>query len=291
LSGLVEYFATSRVAALLAVTVAVAVVVGLLARRRGASTGRSVLMAALVVSMAVIVVATLLRDGLPSQAQWDGLTQWSSEGWARISASPSASQVLANIVLFAPAALLLTLLTRAPLVSWMVMAGTAALMEVAQAVTTVGVADVADLLANTVGATVGVAAGALVLLLDRHAEDRRAPLRFLLVILVVLTVAAVMMPWAAQQRHDRLSQDLAERFAGTDLDAYRQWERDDRLYEEVFDVAGVFADGTSDSGESVTVRYPASFFLSRRCVLLTWSPDGIDLTRAGGSAACDDLMR
>ncbi len=37
---------------------------------------------------------------------------------------------------------------------WMVMAGPAALMEVAQAVTAVGVADVADLLANTVGATV-----------------------------------------------------------------------------------------------------------------------------------------
>jgi glycopeptide antibiotics resistance protein len=291
LGGLVEYFATSRVAALLAVTVAAAVVVGLLARRRGASIGRSLLLAALVVSMAVIVVATLLRDGLPSQVQWQGLTQWSSEGWARISGSPSASQVLANIVLFAPAGLVLTVLTRAPLVSWMVMAGTAALMEVAQAITAVGVADVADLLANTVGATVGVATGALVLLLDRNAEDRRAPVRFLLVLLVVLAVAAVTMPWAAQERQDRLAQDLADRFAGTDLDVYRQWERDDRLYEEVFDVAGVFADGTSDSGGSVTVRHPASFFLSRRCVLLTWSPDGVDLTRASGSAACDDLLR
>ena len=291
MGGLVEYFATPRMVVLLTVTVAAAAVAGLLARRRGASVGRSLLQSALVASMALIVVATLLRDGFPTHVQWTGLTQWSSEGWARISDNPTASQVLANVALFAPAGLALTLVTRAPLVSCAVMAGVAALVEIAQSVTQVGVPDVADLLANTVGAAVGVATGALVLLVDRRGQDRRAHVRFLLVLLLVVSVAAVAMPLTAQARQDRLAQDLAQRFAGTDVQVYRQWESQDLLYEEVFDVAGVFSDGASDSGGSVTVRYPASFFLARRCVLVNWSADGVDLTRASGTASCDELRR
>jgi hypothetical protein len=171
---------------------------------------------------------------------------------------------------------------------------TALLVECAQAVLRVGAADVADLLANSVGAAIGVAVGAGVLLARPHPRIARPTRRRLACTAAVCAACAVLLVvgvhLGADRRQADVQQQAATRFAGTTLGDYRAWERADALFERVFDALSAFSDGASDGGDVVQVRYPASFFGVDRCVFVAWVAEAVTVRPAAGTE-CSEFVR
>lgn len=110
-----------------------------------------------VVSLGVVVLATLLRES-PTGPCVACLGDWQL---AKVLAGAVGTDVLLNVGLFVLPAFLATLLWRAP---WRV-AGAALLLslviEIAQPILGVGANDAMDLVANTAGAAIGASAAAV----------------------------------------------------------------------------------------------------------------------------------
>jgi glycopeptide antibiotics resistance protein len=244
-------------------------------------------------SICLIVAVTLLRDGWPQQFSANGLTDWSSAGFDRLRSDPfGSSQFILNLVLFIPAGVAWTWMTKRPAVVAPALIGGSILIEAVQAITGLGAPDVADLVANSIGALVGVGSATLVALATRQqrTERRLSPRKRAIVAAAVVGVGSVtvILVLVGADRHQRtLRHELQTAFAGTTKADIDRWNADSTMLTEVFDAVSVFADGTQYAPDEVEVRYPASFFGLHRCVFVIWTPATVRFELGSGDACTD----
>ena len=279
---------THALPALVVLLVAAAVLTWALRRSGRAHQSFAALFASLA-SFCLIVAVTLLRDGLPEQLSLARLTDWSSGGFDRFRSDPfGSSQFILNIALFVPAGAAWAWMTKRPGVTAAALAAGSVLIESVQAVTGLGAPDVADLVANIVGACSGVAAAAIVgRVWAERGESTPSPRRRAIVAAAVLgvgSVALTVMFVGADQGQRSLRHELQAAFEGTTKADIDRWNAEGVMLEEVFGAVSVFADGTQYSPDEVKVRYPSPFFGLHRCVLVVWTPSSVRFDLESGDA-------
>lgn len=279
------FFVRTGVLPVLAVGLIASVLVTVAATRQGWPNTSAWLLFGAVLSVAGILVFTPFREGLLIAQEvssgaplvmpgWNGLSAWSPDGWWRATADPLRnSQVLLNIALFVPAGFLWIFLTRRPLLVLAALAGLSVAIEVVQAVTGLGANDLADIIANLTGTTLGtstavVAGWAADAIAGRTVSRRRWMLRGTTVG-VVGVCAAVLPGLGATQRQAVLAEEARQGFNGTSLSDIHRWERDDELDRVWHGVPTTYSDGFTVGQESATARYPARFLGQRTCILVT----------------------
>jgi Glycopeptide antibiotics resistance protein len=260
--------------------------------RRSRPVDRSATMwFAALASTSIIVAVTLFRDGAPTTLRLGGLTDWSRDGWRLLSTDPlGSSQFLLNVVLFIPAGLAWTLLLRRPLVAWLALAGASLAIEVVQAVTYVGAPDIADAVANSIGAMIGLVSAVTVdaftsRTLARPTRRARVTIAGVAGAIILLAVPAWFL--GASRHQQSVEDELRAAFEGTDRAAVEALIDSDP--EEVFGAIGGWADGTWRSGQVLEIRYPAAFFGLQRCVFVRWDSTSVEFRRASGEG-CTELI-
>lgn len=240
-------------------------------------------------STAIVLAVTLLRDGAPTTLRLGGLTDWSSDGWRLLSTDPlGSSQFALNVVLFIPAGLAWTLLLRRALAAWLALAGLSVAIEVVQAVTYVGAPDIADAVANSIGAGLGVIAAVTVdAFTSRHLERPTRRARIAMAVAVGAVVLLAVPAWfvGASRHQQSVEAELRAAFEGTDRATVEALLDSDP--EEVFGATGEWADGTRRSDLALEIRYPASFFGLQRCVVARWDATSVEFRRASGGACTE----
>jgi glycopeptide antibiotics resistance protein len=281
---------THALPALVVLLVSGAVLAWWLRRSGRTNQGFAALFAPLA-SICLIVAVTLLRSGWPQRFSLGGLTDWSTAGFEQLRSDPfGSSQFVLNVVLFVPAGIAWTWMTRRPGVVATALVGGSILIESTQAITGLGAPDVADLLANSVGALAGVGTATLVARATRHRTEALSPRKRATVAAIVLGLGAVALTGllVGADRHQRsLRDELQTSFAGTTKADIDRWNADGTMLDEVFDAVSAFADGTQYSPDEVRVRYPASFFGLHRCVLAIWTPTSVRFELRSGDACTD----
>ena len=278
----------SVVAAVLAVVACV-----LFARHARARTSTWKLLG-LVLPILLILEATVFRMGLGSRFSPAGAFQWSPDGWNRISYTPWSDQVVLNALLFAPAGFAWAIARRRPYVVWLGLTALSLLIELIQGVTGVGAPDVADLIANSVGAAVGATIAWGVVSFVAARRGARPGLRVVLtppaLLVVGATVLVVSLTVGADRRQAALVTELESLYRTSSFEQFMRWENAEErgkvplLTKRVFDRTSVRTDGMYYGKSSVTVRFPASFFGIHRCVFAIWAPGSFSVRRSSGSA-------
>ena len=213
---------------------------------------------------------------------WAGATQIGS-GW------------LLNLALFVPAGLLLALATRRPrrvLVGLIVLS---ALIETLQGLTFLGAPDPADLVANALGALVGVTLGAGAMAvsprLHAGASDQALSRRDIAMRLVV-AVAVAAIGWAGLQaganaRGDALRDELQSAFAGTTASDVAATLATAGGFDEMLRATTTWPMYLGQVGDTdqFEARYTTQFFGLYRCVTIRWTTAGFSL-RPGSDDTC-----
>ena len=283
---------THALPALLVLLVAAAVLTWWL-RRSGRTDQAFGALVASLASVSLIVAVTLLRSGWPQQISLGRVTDWSTTGLERLRSNPfGSSQFILNVVLFVPAGVVWTWMTRRPAVVAAALVGVSVLIESVQAITGLGAPDVADLLANSIGALVGVCAAALLARVRPRAEGTLPPRRRAMVTVAVLGLGAVglaLVLVGADRHQQSLRRELQTAFTETTKTDVDRWNADGTMLQNVFAAVSVFADGTQYSPDEVKVRYPAPFFGLYRCVFVIWTPTAVEF-KLGSGDACTDFL-
>ena len=292
-SGYSSYAGGVVVSACVVATVVAVVACVLYARRSGGRTSAWTLLA-LVLPILLILAATVFRHTNGFALSLSGAFRWSSDGWSRISYNPWSDQVVLNVLLFVPAGFAWALIRRRPFVVWLGLTGLSLLIELFQGVTGVGAPDVADLIANSVGAAIGaIAAWAVVSLVALRRGARPGKRAILTRVALSVTAAAVLigaLVVGADVRQSRLVTELESLYRTSNYAQFMRWEKAEArgknplLTKNVFDRTSVRTDGMHYGDRSVTVRFPASFFGIHRCVFAIWAPGSFSVRRSSGSA-------
>ncbi len=274
-----------------------AVLAGPLARRIGSS--RLLTWLALV-SIAGIFAATLRERDLLAQLSDAGAPScpdcvpfgWLTDArlWTRAGRIDSAW--LLNVALFIPAGLLVTLTTRRPGRVLIALIALALSIEVIQDLARLGSPDPADLVANSVGAFIGVGLGSLALRARpasfAHQRDP-ATSRRAQAIFIVGAIAFVVLGWlglslGADARLNSLKQELGAAFAGTtasDMEArLASTEGFDRILASVSVRPGYL--GRVGESEQLEGRFATQFFGLWRCAYVRWTVDGFAISDGSG---------
>jgi hypothetical protein len=297
-TGVFAFFVRTGLLPALAAGVAFAVAFTMVARRRSWVEERAwPAVLAAVLTVTGILVFTLFREAVlvlqavASGAELSppglaGLRTWSPDGWWRATADPFGdTQVLLNIALFVPAGFVWSLVTRRPWVVVLALTSLSVVIEVVQGVSGLGANDVADIVANVLGAGAGAMAATVVgWLLDERVAGRAAGSRTWLVravgAVVVVSLATLLPGVVASQRQARFAEQAIERFAATSYVDIVRWTAEDRLLDEVWRAAlSVEADGFTVGVGTARARYPASFLGAHRCVVVTWARAGVSVER------------
>lgn len=240
-------------------------------------------------SIGLIVAVTLARDGLPRSFSLAALGSWPTDQTRQFLADPLTSdQIVLNVLLFVPAGYFLVRVRRRPVPSWALLTLFSLVLEPAQALLGIGANDVSDVVANAVGAALGVAAASLLGWLRPPSGDLARPgRRHILGWLGAWASVGVLLVGGAQvlaaRRAEELRATLDRGFAGSTLADYRQWESRDLVASTVFDIVSPRADGVEQRPDAVLVRYPAAVLGARWCVLVTWDAQGVSTARSRGS--------
>ncbi len=237
-------------------------------------------------SLALIAAVTLSRDGIPSAFGVNGIGEWSSSGLRMLSRDPlGSSQFLLNVALFVPAGAIWAWLVERPLLVLAALGGMSLIVELLQGVTGTGAPDVADLVANSLGAALGVTLAAGVRHVLGPTARRMSPRRRRmlgaaagLMLLAIVTAGLI----GASQRQGALEDALRSEFAGTSRPSIEARLANDP--NAVFGAVTDFADGAYTSETSLEIRYPASFFGLYKCVYVIWPDTGVEFQRATGEA-------
>jgi hypothetical protein len=278
--------ATEALSAFVALLAISAVTAWWLARRRRPIARPMLAWFAGFATLAIIVSVTLFRDGFPTAFRLDRLSQWSGDGFRLLSRDPlGSSQFILNVALFVPAGAAWTLMLRRPLAVLVALSGASLAIEVIQSITAAGAPDIADFVANAIGAGIGVGAAAI-LNTATSPQPRRSTSRSrviaigtLLVVVVVVAVPALFL--GASNRQEAVEERLRVAFEGTNRSEI------ETLFEEadpamVFGAAGDWADGARRSDDVLEIRYPATFFGLHRCVFVAWDWTDVDFRKASG---------
>ena len=241
------------------------------------------------VSFALIVAVTLFREGVPTGFALGGLTHWSADGLRLLSRDPlGSSQFMLNVILFVPAGLVWTWLLRRPLAVLVALGSTSVAIETIQAVTHAGSPDVADLVANSIGAMIGVAVAVAANVVSDTNRSRLTSSRrwYVAATITVVIVVAVSGWFVGASRHQQAVEDaLRIAFEGTDRSTIEATLTADPS--AVFGAVTDFADGTRYSDDALEIRYPATFFSLHRCVYVTWTSTGVGFRTASGRDCTD----
>ncbi len=262
-------------------------------------------------SVAGCVSLTLLREGLPTGFQPLNVFAWTTTGWDRLAGEDifGSSQFLLNVALFIPAGLAWTWATNRP---WRTLGGLVGLtmvIESIQAVTGAGGPDITDVAANSLGASIGVGAAAVVTAVlvraglatgNKSNPRRRALIAAGFVVAVVVTLTALFT--GADRRQGNIQNELETVFSDTTYDDIAAVLLVDPDSPEKFDEGARFADpaqiygaisvrsnGQRDSDDQIEVRWPAVFFGFRRCVYVTWTRSDLEF-RSGSGRECTEFI-
>lgn len=214
--------------------------------------------------------------------------RWAHDGLGRfVGQLGQDREITLNILLFVPAAVLLTLRYRRP---WLTISGltlSSLAIEVVQGLIGAGNPDISDILANTTGAVFGVAAASIGLIVAKRGSPSLIAAASTAAALLLLAAASVLP--LAQARESAVEQTLRERFAGTTYADYRQWDEHDELATRVFRVGSLNSDGSQVNGGNATVRFPTNTLGLTRCVLATWTPTEFAV-RGYADSHCTDFL-
>ncbi len=274
-----------------------AVLAGPVARRTGSS--RLLVWLALV-SIAGVLAATLrerdllaqLSDAGPSSCAGCVPFGWLTDPrlWSRAARIDAAW--LLNVALFIPAGLLVTLATRRPARVLITLVGLALSIEVIQDLTRLGSPDPADLVANSVGASIGVGLG-IVALRVRPARiasqpdpttSRRAEVAFVVGAITIVSLGWLGLSLGADARLDSLKQELREAFVGSTAGDIESRLASAEGFDEILASVSVrpgYLGRVADS-EQFEGRYATQFFGLWRCAYIRWTADGFGLRDASG---------
>ena len=243
-------------------------------------------------SLALVLAVTLFRDGVPAGFDITGLADWSADGFRLLARDPFGSgQYILNIVLFVPAGLVWTRLVRRPLTVLVGLVCLSLVVESIQATTKAGVADLADLAANTLGASIGVGVVTMIAATNRdraptaHAASRVRRSATGAIVIAVVVVAVLALFVGASRHQQQIEDSLRIEFEGTNRSRI-----DDMLAKDsnaVFGAAIDVADGTRSTEDQLEIRYPAAFFGLQRCVYVVWTSAGVEFRKASGRACTD----
>lgn len=237
-------------------------------------------------SVALVVAVTLLRDGWPARfSPSAAITEWSTSGLRLMLDDPlGSSQFVLNVWLLVPAGVAWTLLVARPARVFAALATGVVTVEALQAVLGVGAADIADVVANCLGASLGIAAGAVVMRRGVPLWSRRRQ-RWAIAAAATALVAAAGAVWlVAEHRQTTVEREARAAFSATTRADVDLWNEQGTMDLEVFDKLSVRADGASYGSEAVRVRYPAFFLGVHRCLFVVWTNDGVAFERASGEA-------
>lgn len=210
---------------------------------------------------------------------WSGVTQV-QVGW------------LLNVALFVPAGILLTLASGRPRRVLVGLIGLSFAIEVIQDLTFLGAPDPADLVANALGAVIGVSFAVFARYLSRRwsggstqtSLSRRAMVMRLAVVVAVVAVGWLGLQAGADVRRDTLRNEIQTAFAGTaasDVDAKMASESG---FDELLDAITTRPMYLGRVGESdqFEALYTSQFFGSYRCVTIRWDANGFSLSDGAG---------
>lgn len=260
-------------------------------------------------SIAGCVSFTLLREGFRFGFQPTGVFAWTTSGWDRLRDGDllESSQFQLNVALFVPAGMTWTWVTARPLRTLVGLAGLTMLIESVQGATGAGGADITDVVANTLGAALGVGAAAIAttvlvragFMTDATSNPRRQAIAAAgLVVLLAITAAALVT--GADRRQASVHDDLESVFADTTYDEIRAVlsadvdnpePLDDTARfvdgEQIFGAISVRSNGARYTDDQIEIRWPALFFGFRRCVYVTWTPTNVEFRDASGQACTE----
>jgi hypothetical protein len=252
-------------------------------------------------SIAGCLALTLFREGFQFGFRPASVLAWTTSGWDRLADSDlvGSSQFLLNVALFVPAGVAWTLVTGRPFRTFGGLLGLTMLIESVQGATGVGGADIADVVANAIGAALGVAAAAITIA-STPSNQRRAIVAAGLVVAVAVTATALVT--GADRRQAEIHDQLETVFADTtydeinavlnaDVDNPAPFDDDARFVdsEQIFGAISVRSVGARYSTDQIELRWPALYFGFRRCVFVTWTPSGVDFSDASGRVCTDFL--
>lgn len=260
-------------------------------RQRFAQPGVRLAWFLFLVSLGVVLLATLLRES-PTSPCVACLGDWQL---AKVLAGTVGTDVLLNVGLFVPPAFLATLLWRAP---WRV-AGAAVVVslvvEIAQPLLGIGANDAMDLVANTAGAAIGSSAAAVVWLIIDTLRNRRVDARRAVRVTLSAVACAVVLvggpAWKATAQQSTVADQLERYFAGTtlaDYKAHRDASWDVKLTQVATDIGNPTVVGRRDD-TIARERYTWNFYFAVRCVIAEWTPNGFTTTRMNGAACTQTL--
>lgn len=279
-----------------------------LSRRRELVHGQLAWFAALG-SIAGCVSLTLARDGAPEGFRPGDVLAWAGSGWDRLIDGDllGSSQFLLNVALFVPAGLAWTWLTRRPARTLAGLAALSMLIESVQAVAGLGGADITDVVANTIGAALGVATASISTFgLERAGVSRPTPVdprrRAVVAAGMVVALVAVLVALlaGADRRQARIHDELEDAFADTSFDEIAlvlhgdpgdpgRFDAGARFTdsEQIFGAISVRADGFRSTDDQIELRWPALFAGFRRCVYVTWTLSNVRFRDLSGPACTD----
>lgn len=241
----------------------------------------------------IIVITLAVREGALFHPGLDGLplsdrVGWWRNGWeASRVIDPANSEWLLNVVLFVPAGLAWTAVTRnAPLtLVWLAMLSF--LIETVQSITGAGAPDPADLVANSTGALIGVVLGALWVLANGRGEgiSPRGVLVGSIGVVAVVVGLFVTVQVLADRRIDKLDRELHTQFDSATRSIIGSGEDSGATFQEFMAMTSVRPDSIvySDDNRVADVRYAIEYFGVHRCVFVQFSADGTTFRREGGT--------
>jgi hypothetical protein len=198
---------------------------------------------------------------------------------------------LLNVALFAPSGLFVALATRRHLWTLLGLVRLSLVIECVQSFGLLGAPDPADLVANSLGAAVGVGAAALVVLLAGGSVGRADGRRGRTAILLIATTAVAVLGigWlgllaGAESRQEALANDLRRAFAGTTATDIATNIATDSGFTELLAATSTRPGYLGRVGDTsmFEARYSIEFFGLDRCVFSRWMTTGVALRNGSG---------
>ncbi|MGB8857791.1 MAG: VanZ family protein [Ilumatobacteraceae bacterium] len=256
---------------------------------------------------APILAVTLGRDSWPQGVggHLGEAAGWWLHGWASVADDlASNSEAFLNVVLFVPAGVAWSALIRRYGRTFLALAAGSFLIETVQALFALGAADTTDLVANSLGAAIGVGVAAVGVAVWRRtkwsslsASDARWSLRVQLAlaagVVVLAALAVVTVQWRADVARDDLLAELHRTYDDTTLTDMEPTFFGDAgdSFQEFLTRNSVRPDSNVYAADqsSAQVRYPLMYLGFSRCVFVTWTNDGVSF-RTGEGGICTGFL-
>ena len=269
-------------------------------RRLGISAAAA--FAGLITTLPVLAITVLSRvDSAASGGAAGGLVHgaqrtidrwtWFDHGWDGIfhSALNDPGWIL-NVLLFVPAGAVWAIATGWSFPVWVWLTIASFVVETIQSVSGRGIGQVADLVANSLGAAIGVLLGVVVFrTFDGVVQaGRRHPWWVALIAVTMVVIGYALVLITVDSRNDRLLHEVTTAFDGYTSREILRYLDDDQQYmsraEFEHKVSTPPASITVDrAAATVVVRYAVTAFGLQRCSIARFDAQGAQFSRASGS--------